>query len=114
VLGAAADGDLGRHYPDTDARWKDACSLDLLRDTAQRLAGRGLRIVNIDATLLAEAPRIAPHVQEMRRRLAAAAGIDEEAVSVKATTTEGMGAVGRREGMAAMAVATVTGEGKGS
>jgi 2-C-methyl-D-erythritol 2,4-cyclodiphosphate synthase len=108
LLGAVADGDIGRHFPDTDPRWKDADSLDLLRQVAARLASLGWQVGNVDATVLAEAPRLAPHIARMRTRLAAALGVADEAVSVKATTVEGLGAIGRREGISAMAVATVT------
>lgn len=107
LLGAVADGDIGRHFSDQDPRWKDADSLDLLRRVTARLAELGWRVVNTDATVLAEAPRLAPHIQRMREHLAAAMAVDVACVSVKATTVEGLGAIGRREGMTAMAVATV-------
>jgi 2-C-methyl-D-erythritol 2,4-cyclodiphosphate synthase len=107
LLGAVADGDIGQHFPDTDPRWKDADSLALLRQVVARLAARGWRVGNVDATILAEAPRLAPHNARMRARLAEALGITVAAVSVKATTVEGLGAIGRREGISAMAVATV-------
>lgn len=107
LLGAIADGDIGRHFSDQDPRWKDADSLDLLRQVTARLAAQGWRVVNTDATVLAEAPRLAPHILSMRERLSAAMAVDVACVSVKATTVEGMGAVGRREGISAMAVATV-------
>ena len=107
LLGAIADGDIGRHFPDSDPRWKDARSVDMLRQVAGRVRGAGWAIANADATVLAEAPRLAPHVALMRSRLAEAMGIGPEQVSIKATTMEGLGAIGRREGIAAMAVATV-------
>ncbi len=107
LLGAVADGDIGQHFPDTDSAWKDADSLDLLGRVAQRLRGRGATIVNTDATVMAEAPRLAPHVPAMRERLARAMGIDVGQVSVKATTFERMGALGRGEGIAVLAVAMV-------
>ena len=107
LLGAVADGDIGRHFPDHDPRWKDADSLTLLRQVVARLRGQGWQVANADATLMAEAPRVAPHVPDMRRRLAEAMGVDVGCVSVKATTLEGLGALGRHEGIAAMAVATV-------
>ena len=113
LLGAVADGDIGKHFPDTDARWKDADSLDLLRQVIARLAARGWRVGNVDATVMAEAPRLAPHIADMRARLAEALGVTPEAVSVKATTVEGLGAIGRGEGIAAMAVATVNRQGSG-
>ncbi len=105
LLGAAALGDLGTHFPPSDDRWKDANSLDLLRRIVELLGGRGFRILNVDATLLAEEPRIAPHREAMQAALAGALGLLPSQVSVKATTNEGMGFVGRREGLAAMAVA---------
>ena len=107
LLGAAADGDIGRHFPDSDPRWQGADSLALLRQVVARLAANGWRVGNVDATILAEAPRLAPHIATMRARLADSMGIPVTNVSVKATTVEGLGAIGRREGIAAMAVATV-------
>ena len=107
LLGAVADGDIGTHFPNTDPAWKDACSLDLLRRVAVRVAELNGRINNVDATILAEEPKMAPHVAKMRANLAQAMGIRADRVSVKATTVEGMGAIGRGEGMAAMAVAAV-------
>jgi 2-C-methyl-D-erythritol 2,4-cyclodiphosphate synthase len=107
LLGAVADGDIGEHFPDSDPAWKDADSLDLLRRAAERVRAAGGRILNTDATVLAQAPRLAPHRDAMRRNLARAMGIAAACVSVKATTTEGFGAVGRAEGIAAMALATV-------
>ena len=108
LLGAAADGDIGRHFPDNDPKWKDADSIGLLRAVAARLASLGFSIVNTDATVVAETPKLAPHIPAMRARLAEAMGIPAEAVSVKATTVEGMGAIGRREGISAMAIATIS------
>jgi len=107
LLGAAGLGDLGRHFPDTDARWKGVSSLDLLRHIAVLVRDAGFRPCQVDATLLAEAPKIAPHVAAMVAQISASLGIPASAVSVKATTNEGMGFVGRREGMAAQAVATL-------
>lgn len=107
LLGAIADGDIGQHFPDTDARWKGADSLALLRAVMGRLRGKGWLVANVDATVLAERPKLMPHIPEMRRRLSEAMGLAVEAVSVKATTVEGLGAIGRREGISAMAVATV-------
>ena len=111
LLGAAALGDLGVHFPPGDPKWKDASSLTLLEHIARLLAERGFRIGNVDATLLAERPRLGPHREAMRGRLAAAVGLPVESVSVKATTSEGLGFVGRHEGLAAMAVARIVGEG---
>ncbi len=107
LLGALADGDIGVHFPDRDPRWKDADSIELLRQVAARLRGRGGVVQNVDATLLAEAPRIAKYASAMRANLGAAMGIPAARVSVKATTLEGLGALGREEGIAALAVALV-------
>lgn len=107
LLGAAADGDIGRHFPDSDPEWKDADSIGLLRAVTARLSSLGFSIVNVDSTVVAEAPKLAPHIAAMRERLAAAMGVPAGAVSVKATTVEGMGAIGRREGISAMAIATI-------
>ena len=108
LLGAIADGDIGTHFPDTDAEWKDADSLELLAIVRDRLLSRGVvQINNIDITIMAEQPRIGPHVSAMRQTLAGALAVEVDRVSVKATTVERMGAIGREEGIAAMAVATV-------
>ena len=105
VLGAAGLGDLGRHFPDTDPRWKGVSSLVLLAEIARLAAARGWRVGNADVTVAARRPKIAPRADEMRERLAAALGIAPGQVNVKATTGEGMGFVGREEGIAAHAVA---------
>ncbi len=105
ILGAAALGDLGRHFPDTDPRWKGVSSLVLLREIARMSGERGWRVGNCDVTLAARRPKIAPRAEEMRARLAEALGISPAQVNVKATTGEGMGFVGREEGIAAHAVA---------
>ena len=107
LLGAVAAGDIGQHFPDSDARWEGADSVFLLREVMAILRRRGWRPVNVDATVLAERPKLMPYLPEMRCRLAHAMGLAVEAVSVKATTVEGLGAIGRREGISAMAVATV-------
>jgi 2-C-methyl-D-erythritol 2,4-cyclodiphosphate synthase len=107
LLGAAALGDLGDHFPPGDPRWKDASSLDLLARIAALLAGRGARVVNVDAMVVAEAPQLAPAREAMRAHIARALGLEVAQVSVKATTNEGLGAVGRGEGIAAWAVAMV-------
>ncbi|VAX18542.1 2-C-methyl-D-erythritol 2,4-cyclodiphosphate synthase [hydrothermal vent metagenome] len=101
ILGAAALGDLGRHYKDTDPEYKDISSLLLLKDTGEKLKKAGYRVVNLDATIIAEAPKIAPHSQTMARNLATALDIDPDRVSIKATTTEKLGFTGRGEGIAA-------------
>ena len=107
LLGAVADGDIGQHFPDTDARWKDACSLDLLAAVGHRLRARHATIVNLDVTMIAERPKLAPHIPAMRERMARALDVTVNRVSVKATTVERLGALGREEGMAALCVATV-------
>jgi 2-C-methyl-D-erythritol 2,4-cyclodiphosphate synthase len=107
LLGAAALGDLGSHFPESDPRWKGVSSLELLKQISGLIRRKGFRIVNIDATLAAEEPRIGPHVPEMRRRLAVALEIPVEQVSVKATTTEGLGPAGTGQGMAAYAAAAI-------
>lgn len=105
LLGAAALGDIGLHFPDTDAAWAGADSIELLRTVAERVADAGFRVGNVDATVVIERPRLRPYVDAMRARLADALGVDAGAVSVKATTGEGMGFVGTGEGAAAHAVA---------
>jgi len=107
LLGALALGDLGRHFPDTDPRYRGISSLALLRRVVALVAERGGTIVNVDATVLAQAPRLAPHLPEMAKRLADALGLAADRVSVKAKSPEGLGLLGRREGIAAMAVASV-------
>ncbi len=107
LLGAVAAGDIGHHFPDTDPGWKNADSLDLLRRVTDVIHKRDAAIINTDATVMTEIPRLAPYIDRMRNHLAEAMGIPPDAVSVKATTMEGMGAIGRREGIAVMAVATV-------
>jgi len=107
LLGAAGLGDLGEHFPDSDPRYRGISSLKLLEAIREMLRQAGARIVNVDATLVAEAPRFAPHVAEMRANLGRALGIEPGRVSVKATTNERLGALGREEGIAAMAVALV-------
>lgn len=107
LLGALALGDIGKHFPDTDPKWKNADSRGLLRAVAALLAERGWRAGNVDLTVVAEAPRIAAHVDAMRANIAADLGLALDAVSVKATTNEKLGFIGRGEGIAAFAVALV-------
>lgn len=107
ILGALADGDIGQHFPPTDPRWAGEASHVFLRDAARRVTARGGRIVNVDITLLCETPRISLHRDAMRAAVAGILELDIARVSVKATTTEGLGFTGRREGIAAMASATV-------
>jgi 2-C-methyl-D-erythritol 2,4-cyclodiphosphate synthase len=105
LLGAAGLGDIGQHFPDSDARFKDIDSRKLLREVAQLVKDRGLKVVNVDATVIAQAPRLAPHIPAMRANLASDLGIAVDAVNVKAKTTEKLGFVGRGEGIAAEAIA---------
>ncbi len=109
LLGAACLGDIGLHFPNTEPRWKDASSLALLSRVRDLLAAAGFFPLHVDATLIAEAPKIRPHADRMRAAIAGALGIDLDAVNVKATTNERLGCLGREEGMAAQAVATVRG-----
>lgn len=104
LLGAAALGDLGAHFPDTDAAWEGADSLALLRDVAQKVASAGFRLQNVDATVALQRPKLRPHIQKMRQTIAAALDLDPGRVSVKATTTEKLGFVGAEAGAAAHAV----------
>ena len=107
LLGAAGMGDIGQHFPDTDERFKDADSLELLRTVVVHLRQNGFRIVHVDATVMMERPKLSPYRDPMRETLATAMGISLAHVNVKATTGERMGFVGRSEGAAAMAVATL-------
>jgi 2-C-methyl-D-erythritol 2,4-cyclodiphosphate synthase len=107
LLGAAALGDIGRHYPDTDPAFSEIDSRMLLRDVAQKLAGMSLKVLNIDATIVAEAPRMTPHMPRMIGNIAQDLGVAPAAVNLKATTTERLGFVGRGEGIAALAIALV-------
>ncbi|WP_018145602.1 2-C-methyl-D-erythritol 2,4-cyclodiphosphate synthase [Thioalkalivibrio sp. AKL6] len=104
LLGAAALGDIGLHFPDTDPAFRGADSRVLLRETLERVAGAGWRPVNIDTTVIAQAPKLAPHVRAMRENLAADTALTIADVSVKATTTEHLGFAGRKEGVAAQAI----------
>jgi len=107
VLGAIGERDIGFHFPNTDRSIRGISSLEILRRAAELVAEKGGRVINIDATLVAEAPKISPHVAAMRANLADALGIDPKRVGVKATTNERMGFLGRGEGIAALAVASV-------
>ncbi|KAB2917928.1 MAG: bifunctional 2-C-methyl-D-erythritol 4-phosphate cytidylyltransferase/2-C-methyl-D-erythritol 2,4-cyclodiphosphate synthase [Hyphomicrobiaceae bacterium] len=107
LLGAIGDGDIGQHFPNTDPRWKGAPSHLFLAEAAERVRRRGGNIGNVDVTLLCEAPKISPHREAMRARIAHILAMDVGRVGVKATTTEGLGFTGRREGIAALASATV-------
>jgi 2-C-methyl-D-erythritol 2,4-cyclodiphosphate synthase len=107
LLGAAGLGDIGAHFPPSESEWKDADSIHLLGRVVQMLERENYQVVNVDVTVVAEAPRIGPHAEAMRRRLAEAIGISPGHVSVKGKSNEGMGWIGREEGLAAMAVALV-------
>jgi len=107
LLGAAALGDIGRHFPDSDPAYAGADSLKLASHVAELLHSNGYHIVNIDSTLLAQAPKLAPHIEAMRRNIADALGIDISAINIKATTEEGLGFTGERLGIAAHAVCLV-------
>ncbi len=109
LLGAAALGDIGRHFPDSDPAWKGADSRDLLRRVVALLASRDLKVGNLDSTLVAQQPRLGPHMEQMRRNLASDLSVEVGRVNVKATTTEKMGFTGRGEGIAAHAVVLLTG-----
>jgi 2-C-methyl-D-erythritol 2,4-cyclodiphosphate synthase len=107
VLGALGEEDIGHFFPNTDPRWKNVPSKIFLEEAAKQVAQRGGKIVNVDATLIAQAPKIYPYIAEMKKRIAAALGVAEKQIGVKATTNETMGFVGREEGIAAMAVASI-------
>ena len=110
LLGAAALGDIGRHFPDSDARYKGADSRMLLREVLKKVRAARCRVINVDATIIAQAPRLAPHVAQMVANIAEDLGLAPGAVNVKATTTERLGPTGRGEGIAAMAVALLDDE----
>ena len=107
LLGAAALGDIGEHFPDTDERWRDADSVELLRAVVEIVGARGLRIVNVDCTVVMQEPKLSPHRQAIRDSLARVLDLDLGRVNVKASTGEGIGFVGRGEGVAALAVASL-------
>lgn len=107
LLGAVCAGDIGQHFPNTDESIRGISSVEILKRVSQMLGEKKTRIVNVDATVIAEAPKLGPQVPEMRKRIAAAIGISDSQVSVKATTNERLGPIGRGEGISAMAVATV-------
>jgi len=107
LLGAICAGDIGQHFPNTDESIRGISSIEILKRVSQLLADKKTRIANIDATVVAEAPKLGPHVPEMRKRIAATVGISDSQVSIKATTNERLGPIGRGEGISAMAVAMV-------
>ncbi len=107
LLGAAAYGDIGKHFPDTDEKYKNADSLKLLKCVYELLKENGYHIVNLDATVLAQAPKLAPHIVKMRENIAEALDLDVDFVSVKATTEEGLGFTGAKQGIAAHCVCLI-------
>jgi len=107
LLGAICAGDIGQHFPNTDESIRGISSIKILQRVSELLAEKKARAVNVDATVIAEAPRITPHIPAMRKKIAQAIGAPESRVSIKATTNERLGAIGRGEGIAAMAIATV-------
>lgn len=107
MLGALGAGDIGKHFPNTEESIRGISSIEILRHVATIAAQKNARVVNVDATLLAEAPKISPHIAAMQEKIADALGVKANAISIKATTNEGLGAIGRSEGMAAIAVASV-------
>lgn len=104
ILGALAEGDIGRHFPDSAAEFKDIDSRILLRRVAQMMRGKGFALLNADATILAEAPKMTPHIPAMKQNIATALAVKPDQVNIKATTNEGMGPIGQGEGIAAHAV----------
>ncbi|MCR4400503.1 MAG: 2-C-methyl-D-erythritol 2,4-cyclodiphosphate synthase [Syntrophomonadaceae bacterium] len=107
LLGAAGLGDIGSHFPDSDERYRGIRSVRLLEQVASMVRGHGFRVENVDVTVVAQKPRLAPYVPQMKRCLSRALGVDEMRVNIKATTTEGLGFEGREEGMSAQAVACI-------
>jgi 2-C-methyl-D-erythritol 2,4-cyclodiphosphate synthase len=108
LIGAAGLGDIGKHFPDTSERFRGIDSRELLRAVSRLLAAEGLRVVNVDSTIIAQAPKMAPHIERMRENIASDLGIDAADVNVKAKTAERLGTIGRGEGIAAEAIALVT------
>lgn len=107
LLGSIGEADIGHHFPDTDPSFKNISSLEILKHVRGLLAEKNARMTNLDATVIAEAPKIQPHIAAMRKNIAGALACDPSAINIKATTNEGLGAIGRAEGMAAIAVALV-------
>ena len=107
ILGALGAGDIGKHFPNTEESIRGISSIEILRHVATIAAQKNARVVNVDATVLAEAPKISSHITAMQEKIADALGVKAKAISVKATTNEGLGAIGRGEGMSAIAVASV-------
>jgi 2-C-methyl-D-erythritol 2,4-cyclodiphosphate synthase len=111
LLGAMGEGDLGRHYPSSDQRFKNISSLKLLEDVAEKLARKGYRVVNVDSVIIAQAPRLAPHLGAMQKSIAAVLRVDPDLVNVKVKSGEGLDAVGREEAIAAQAVCLIAAAG---
>lgn len=107
LLGAAALGDIGKHFPDNDNRYKDISSLKLLKETERLLSGNGFEIINVDSTVIAQAPKLSPYIEKMRENISKTLGIEISRVSVKATTEEGLGFTGTKQGIAAHAVCLI-------
>ncbi len=107
LLGAAALGDIGKHFPDNDPKWKDISSLNILQQIVEKLSGKQFRIVNVDATVVLQQPKIAPYINRMRENIAKSLGLEMDQVSIKATTSEQLGFVGVGDGATAYAVASI-------
>ena len=107
ILGAAGMGDIGLHFPDNDDTYKDASSMMLLENVMEKLENQNYKVVNIDATICAERPKMNPHIPQMQQTMAKVIGVDEDCISIKATTTERLGFTGRMEGISAYAVALI-------
>jgi 2-C-methyl-D-erythritol 2,4-cyclodiphosphate synthase len=107
LLGAMGEGDIGHHFPNTDETIRGISSLDILRHVRSLLAEKNARATNVDATLIAEAPKLQPHIEQIRAKVGSALGCDASRINIKATTNEGLGAIGRGEGIACMATAIV-------
>ncbi|PAB57546.1 2-C-methyl-D-erythritol 2,4-cyclodiphosphate synthase [Anaeromicrobium sediminis] len=107
ILGAAALGDIGKHFPDTDPKYKGASSIELLKEVNRIVREKGYKVNNIDSTIIAQAPKMAPHIEKMRENIATSLGVDMDCINVKATTTEKLGFTGRKEGIAAEAIASI-------
>lgn len=107
LLGAMGEGDLGRHYPSTDQRFKDISSLELLKDVVGKLKQKGYRLLNADTVIIAQAPRLSMHLAAMQKKMAQALGVDPDLVNVKVKSGEGLGPIGREEGIAAQAVCLI-------
>lgn len=110
LLGAAALGDIGKNFPDTDEKYRGINSLLLLAEVGRKLADKGYSINNIDATVIAQAPKLAPHIEDMRSNIAETLGVDIDRISIKATTEEGLGFTGKKEGIASAAIAVINSE----